>query len=432
LLAAVAAAAVWRQDFAAAQPFVLFNDGRAMYLLLARVSLALTIALAGIFAYELVRNRATAIGGAARTLVVMFLVLELMVAVLDAAYVSRPTAKLGGPYREVASTNGVTAILRRPHGRSTLGFRGDEGFPKKSDGPRVLFLGDSYTEGSGSDTTCNYPNVAVHTLNAERASRGARTFGLMNAGVAGYGPVEALALYRYLVDEGYQFDAVVMSLFLENDFTDDLPATDRRVVAGIVLRYPSSVWLRIFHPLNTHTARYGMMLLRARSMRTTVSPNWGQGCRSTPAPVDTTALEGMRASILNRLETNYGPSATIAPGVVSDALTALANETKARGIPLTIVVFPDRILADTSLRRQLAIPDLESRYDLGRLRKAVRSSAGQTPVIDLTESLTGPAANYLVGDTHLSDIGNVLAGQTVGRQLGGLLAGVPPETPGRR
>ena len=150
----------------------------------------------------------------------------------------------------------------------------------------MLFLGDSYTEGSGSGQACNYPDVAVHTLDSLRATQGKPPFSLLNAGVAGYGPRESLALFHYLRDEGYTIDAVVLSLFTENDFTDDLPGTDRRVTGGILFRYPSSTWLRWLHPLNTHTARYAMMFARAGAMGATVSPDWGAACYARPVCLD--------------------------------------------------------------------------------------------------------------------------------------------------
>jgi hypothetical protein len=90
---------------------------------------------------------------------------------------------------------------------------------------RVLFLGDSYTE--GSERPAQLPEVAARRL-AERIGSPVEA---INA-VGGYGPLDAGNLLEHLVAEGYDFDAVVYGLFLENDFTDNLPATERRVVAG--------------------------------------------------------------------------------------------------------------------------------------------------------------------------------------------------------
>src|SRR5262249_3025936 len=116
---------------------------------------------------------------------------------------------------------------------------------------RLLFVGDSYTEGSGRNAACNYPEVVA--LSAGNRLR--TTVEVLNAGVAGYGPVEEARLLRLLVADGVSFDAVVVNLFLENDFTDNLPGTERRIVFGMIERFPRSSWLSYLHPLNLRIAR---------------------------------------------------------------------------------------------------------------------------------------------------------------------------------
>jgi hypothetical protein len=424
LALAVAAAIAW-QDLGGALPLGLLNEGRELYAWLARLALAAALLGAAVFASELARGRTTRAGGAARGLLVAFALLEVSVTALDVFVVSRGDGRgpaLGGPYREATSAAGTRVFLKRPHPGSPLGLRTPAPHPKRPAGRRILFLGDSYTEGSGRDAACNYPEVAVAALNERLAERGASPFELMNAGVAGYGPEASLALLRYLRDEGYRFDAVVLSLFVENDFTDDLPGTERRVVAGIGFRFPRAAWLRWLHPLNTRSARYAMFLWQASRLgRADDYVLRGDGQCRPPPPLPAEVPGPLRELALRRLEANYGPAAAPATEGVGASLDALARECRALGVPLVVVVFPDRIAVDRELRARIGLPaDLEAYFDLGKLRRFVADRAG-APVVDATEALRDGSVNYRPSDTHLSDVGNVAAGRFVGARLAEVL-----------
>jgi hypothetical protein len=427
LLALAVAAAIAAQDFLGALPLGLFNDGRALYAWLARAAFAGALAGAAIFAHELASGRSTSLGGAARSLVVSLLLLEGLVTALDVTLVSRADGRglsLGGPYHEATSGTGTRVFLKRPHPGSPLGLRTAVPHPRRPAGRRVLFLGDSYTEGSGRDAACNYPEVAARALNERLAAAGEPPFEAMNAGVAGYGPEAALALLRYLVDEGYRFDAIVLSLFLENDFSDDLPGTERRVVAGMNFRFPRSPLLRWLHPLNTRSARYAMFVWQASRLgRADDAVQRGDGSCRPPDPPDGPIPAPLRELVERRLESNYGPGAQLASEGVADSLAAFRREAEALGVPLVVVVFPDRILADLELRERVGLPaDLEGFYDLASLRRFVAEHAG-VPVIDTTDALRATPGSYRESDTHLSDPGNTTAGRFVGERLAELLVG---------
>jgi len=424
-LCLAAAAAVACQELGPALPLGLFNEGRELYGWLARGALAACLGLAGLFAFELVGGRATRAGGAARGLLSALLLLELLVTGLDVLVVSRPgpaESALGGPYREATSSAGTRVFLKRGHPGSLLGLRSAVSHPKQPPARRVLFLGDSYTEGSGRDASCNYPEVAAAALNERLAAAGAPPVEIMNAGVAGYGPEDSLALLRFLRDEGYRFDAVVLSLFLENDFSDNLPGTERRVVAGINFRFPREAWLRRLHPLNSRTARYAMFLWQASHVgRSDDYVQRGDGNCRPPPPLPAELPAPLRELVLRRLEDNYGPAAAPAKDGVAEALEGFRRETEALGVPFVVVVFPDRILADLELRERLGLPaDLEAYYELGSLRRFVAERAG-APVVDVTEALTDGSVHYRPSDTHLSDEGNVVAGRFVGEKLAEIL-----------
>lgn len=420
------AVAVWRQDFGGELPLGLFNEGRAVFRELAAVTLGVLCLAAVALLAEAVRGRRLGAAGFARGLLVAFVVTELLVTAVDVGLVSRGGgAGLGGPYREAESAAGTRVFLKRPHAGSPWGFRTVVPYAKEPAGPRVLFVGDSYTEGSGRSADCNYPEVALAVLR-ERLGRGWEG---MNAGVAGYGPAESLDLLHFLGEEGYEFDAVVLSLFLENDFTDDLPGTERRVVAGINFRFPESPFLRWLHPLNSRTFRYALFLAQATRLRGAVDDavQRGDGQCRPPPPLPDPLPEGLESLVRRRLEASYRkPLAPLATEVVRESLRAFSAETRRLGVPFVLVVFPDRILADTDLRARLGLDESSDMYDLERLRRWMRENSGPPPFLDLTGPLSGPASHYRNSDTHLSDDGNRVAGHYVGERLVERLGNVHP------
>ncbi len=286
--------------------------------------------------------------------------------------------------------------------------------------PRVLFLGDSYTEGSGSAAACNYPEVATDALGRIWN----RPVHLLNAGVAGYGPQDALRLMGFLLDEGYRFDAVVFSLFLENDLTDDLPKTTRRVVAGTNFRFPESAFLRRFHPLNSRAFRYAVFFERTRGLLHggAEAVHRGEGtCRLEPRRTDAEVPAELEALVQRRLATSYGAAPRVAVDLVLEAVQGMQQRSAAAGVPFALAVFPDRLRVDGVLGDRLGIPP-EARPDdrwVDRLRTRFPS------LIDASPALVGGAENYRPDDTHLNDLGNVRAGRFGGRALAERLAPLP-------
>ena len=228
--------AIWIQDHTEALPLGLFNEGRREYEWLSAACLLFFAAVAALLAAEMLRRKPIRLAGALRGLIASFLILELLLFAVDATLVSRgPSSRLGGPYREFPSASGDWVWVRKTHAGSPYGFRTASPYPKRAERLRILFLGDSYTEGSGGAPGCNYPEVAAQRL-SERIGAPVEA---VNAGVGGYGPVDARNLLEHLVAEGYGFDAVVYSIFLENDFTDNLPGTEAAWSPGSTSASPS-------------------------------------------------------------------------------------------------------------------------------------------------------------------------------------------------
>jgi hypothetical protein len=402
-------------------PSGLFNAGQREYDLLSRAVLVLFSMLVLIFGLELLRRRITLLGNLARVSLASFLLFELAVTVFDIGWVSRdPRSRFAGPYFERPMRSGEWIFLRKAPEGSEFGFRMPRAEPRVSPVPRVLFLGDSYTEGSGSDFACNYPSVVESALTRRLGD----SVDVMNAGVGGYGPVDEWKMLRFLDEEGFRFDAIVLNLFLENDFVDYLPGTERRVVAGMNFRYPTSSFLRAFHPLNSRVVRYAVFLWRtAPLVGPPPAPISVDPTRCQEAPETTVLLDdALRPLVERRLKANYeDPMTALTLAEVKQAVTSIEEFAAARGVPLVLVVFPDRIVADAELRSALRLDERGVAYDLTRLQRWVREAFPQLPQIDVNEVLAGSSGSYIPNDTHLSDVGNVRAGEFVADRLAEIL-----------
>jgi hypothetical protein len=421
LLLAMGGAVVW-QDFGGALPRGLFNEGGGA---LRAAALALLVAIAlgvGLLAADLIRDRATALGGAVCGAIVAVAMLEGLLTLVDVAVVSRGlAAPIGGPYRELSSAAGGSVWVKKPHAGSALGLRTDVPLALESEAPRILFLGDSYTEGSGAGPACNYPEVAGAVVAQELG----RPVDVFNAGVAGYGPVDAARLLAHLDADGWRFDAIVYGVFLENDFTDDLPGTERRVVAGINYRFPSSSFLRRFHPLNWRTARYGLFLARSASLAAAAPAAVFRpegSCELAP-PTHGPPSAVLTELVQRREAANHGPEARAESDAFRASVSAMEAIAVRRGVPFVLVVFPDRLRVDPELAAQLGLEPRAPGSDMDRQLRVVRALAA--PRIEVEEVLQEGAENFREGDTHLSDLGNLRAGRLVGERLGELLADEP-------
>lgn len=419
-------AAIVVQDFTDAVPEGLFNTGRGVYTAMSWLSLLLVVFAAVVLVLREVRGVLGRLAGIISGVIVFVVVLELLVKVGDVEFMSRrPDAPLGGPYYEMKSNRGTPVIFRKHNGPSPFGFRTEKAYTIDSDAYRVLFLGDSFTEGSGRRAECNYPTVVERELAARLAARLGREVEVVNAGVSGYGPDQALNLFRELLALGYRFDAVVYNFLTENDFTDNLPGTERRAVAGMAFRFPRSPFLRTFHPLNSTTFRTAMFLrglIRIRYELGDFSAVEPGPCQLEGEPLDEVPAT-LRDIATRKLEDvdRIRSSATLVGHAVA-AIDGMRSEAEDLGVPFVLVVFPDRVAVDTELQRLLDI-DAATLESIDSLRAVLRQRLGDTPVLDVAPALKGRAGLYRRVDTHLSDLGNVVAGEWVASELAPVLEG---------
>jgi len=121
------------------------------------------------------------------------------------------------------------------------GFRGKAAHPPSD--RTVLFIGDSFTEGSGVADDGTFSSVAERALH----ERGIRAQ-CLNAGVHGLGAAQELRLLRELIAARHA-DAVVVQLFPHNDLSDNwedggFSLQNGRLVEHVPRRVPPRVALR--------------------------------------------------------------------------------------------------------------------------------------------------------------------------------------------
>jgi len=79
------------------------------------------------------------------------------------------------------------------------------------------------------------------------------------------------------------------------------------------------------------------------------------------------------------------------------------------------------VIADSELRLRLKL-DTKQMAPLNSLHSVVYQALPNAPIIEVVDALRGHSDMYRIGDTHLSDLGNKIAGEYVGEKLVRLLA----------
>lgn len=411
----IVVASIVVQDLTHYLPDGLFNNSRDLSYYISFAFLVVTVAFLAVLIWHTLNGGLSRTAGLVRAFLVCFIIAELFTTIADRLLVSQnPDAVFGGPHYEVENGDGNWVFLKRPNNISPMGFRTDHPYQREIETRRLLFLGDSFTEGSGSSTACNYPNVAEQVLQESLGD-----LEVMNAGVSGYGPRDTLNLLGLVQKKGYKFDALVFSVFTENDFTDNLPGTERRIVGGMISRFPQAMILKTFHPMNTHLFRYASILStlaalpeddRKRLFRDS------DECIQREGPL-TEVSPSLRELVLRRLEGSERVlHSESAKRNFTNAVAAMSEEAAKLGIPFVIVLFPDRLLVDKELRALMNIDD-EQLGPLKQLHQSLETALAQYPVINVAGELDGQTGMFLPDDTHLSDKGNIVAGSFVAREM---------------
>jgi hypothetical protein len=353
------------------------------------------------------------LGRAITILGLFFASLELGLRAFDAIAISVDHSLVSVASRSVRSGD-VKIFLPQSRPNSPLGFRWAHDYPIKKTGYRILMLGNSFVHGSGTSFATNYPQALEALLQRRFPDQ---TVTVMPAGVNGYGVVEELELYRYLLKMGYDFDAVVLNYMTGTDPSQNQAGTVLTVIAGQKQRLHDNLFLQAFYPLNYYLARY-LIYFRSMSQQVDapIAANIGRsnadGCPDNPA---------FDASTRERVDYYYRPdsSARVPIDVSLDALKKLGREAQANGHKFMVIVLPDRNALLEKSRNRFS----GSTMDWIWIRQRLLDNAnGHWPIKDLSNDFDERPDLFLCGDGHWNDQGNQLgasiAADFLGRKFG--------------
>ena len=293
----------------------------------------------------------------------------------------------------------------------------------KPDGTvRVAFVGDSYVFGVGpraSNATAVVQNLAD--------AAGAR-IEVLNMGLPGAGPRNYVGILRKDAADA-QVDLAVVVLFLGNDLIQAHPDFDTRIWLGDVRAVLVRPWA--IGPSSDYVSVYRLVRNTARVLHERFVAHEGTYSQSTFEDV-----EWQRAVVFAQ-----PPSAfvrTAYAGLI-DAVRAMQAVARERNISLAIVVAPDQIQVERSLRDEVASrfgADLRD-YDFEAVSdRLVRDVAAQgIPTLDLLPVLRHAAESeslFALRDTHWNAAGNAVAGAAMWRFVSEVLAEEEGVEPTRR
>jgi len=229
-----------------------------------------------------------------------------------------------------ASVEGeVWGPRRSPYRTNSLGFRDRavREVPLRGDRPRLLFIGDSFTEGVG----VTYEDSFVGRVDAALAPRGVE---VLNAGVISYCPIIYFRKVKHLLEDvGLRFDALVVYIDI-GDIQDEV--TYKLDAEGNVR--PRAA--RRVQELGADQQHGGRGFFRFPRLKRFLDRNSLLGSRAYVALERLFPMEGNRAglwTVQDDVFEAYGREGLELAGQDMDRLQGLLQ---ARGIPLTVAVYP--------------------------------------------------------------------------------------------
>lgn len=299
--------------------------------------------------------------------------------------------------------------LPQSNPESPIGLKWARQEPVKKHGYRVLMLGGSFVYGTGSSLAINYPQAVEAEL---RQRFPGRDISVVSGGVDGYGLAEDLTLYRYLTQQGYDFDAVVLSFAAGADPSNDIPGTFRRPIAGEAQRLHDSLFLRTFYPVDSYVMRY-LIYLRAIAGI--------QGAKQhQPLAVSSSAICTPGAAFLSRsrerdlLYYGQGQEVDATTQYNFGLLRQIGEAAEAQHARFSVIVLPDRNAALREANLNLSGKSL----DWLRIRNLTSQTVSDRwPMVDLHDSFFGRKDLFACNDVHWNDRGNLFAAHLVGNFL---------------
>jgi hypothetical protein len=322
--------------------------------------------------------------------------LELLLFVFDNTIISVERSAIPSAAHMV-KVDGETLYVAPANAMSPLGFRSPRVEPKTPPGKRILFLGNSYIAGSGTSFSTNYPQATEAEL--QKLTQSKTT--IFSAGENGYGVIEDLLIYKYLTEQGYHFDVVVLNFMLGSDPTNDIPGTTREVMVGQAQRVHTNLFLRYFYPINSYLFRY-MVYMDITMNRTWWTPPTNGANTPCKPTADFAAFSKERTGYY------YGPGAhqRIDMNYTMRVIDEIAATAQKNGAEFHMILMPDPNSLLTANREQYRDVSMDWDWIRNYLRQ---QSLGKFPILDMTSTFENSPEMYRCGDTHWNDAGNLRA-----------------------
>jgi lysophospholipase L1-like esterase len=271
------------------------------------------------------------------------------------------------------------------------GFRESEAFKTP---PRVLALGDSWTEGYGVEEAQSYPKRLERLLGA----------GVYNAGLQGRSPSNYIELYEKIFIKEESFKLVTLGF----DLSTDIETGPVGASFGGPMRKNWSYWLKRF--LCEHSVLYNFVRRPVR-----LSP------RARP----------LFAALGLIPKEPYSPIATDPANEphwrrTADLLERFSRELRRRGQTLVVVLIPMKLQVEDDLNAQLIAsnaidPSRAQRFAFNEFMRRY-AKARRLQVVDLLPAMRAanaeaPRSLYFRTDGHWTAEGHRVAAETLAREI---------------
>jgi hypothetical protein len=310
---------------------------------------------------------------------------------------------------------------------NSLGFRDEKirDVPLADTRPRILILGDSFTEGK----------LAWNKSYVGRIAAQLPQYDFLNGGVDGYSPSNYLNTTRMVLDQGVQIDEVIV--FLDNSAVQLEAAFYRDIdgsgaVAGIERerqRSATSWYVKFRRTVSSHFMLTGHLFrLFDRIQPTLVRHGFYRLPGDTfgdPFDMEFSAWTYRPVNESDAFPAGYAPLG-VAGGIAKEKvkMTLLWEELAKRNIPISVVVYPHlaQLVHDTPDSRQVRI---WRQWCEGKCKRFVSvfpefyAAKEQCPP---TQPGCWYSTLFVFGDIHFSAAGNALVADAVVKDL----AATPP------
>jgi hypothetical protein len=305
---------------------------------------------------------------------------------------------------------------------NSLGFRDEKirDVPPTDTRPRILILGDSFTEGVTS-----WPNTYVGKIAAHFPQ-----YDFLNAGQAGYSPSNHLAIARMLLAKGLDFDEVIVFLdnsavqyeaayYLDNDNPDVVVSIRKEQMHSAASWYDRlRAWVGAHLAV---TARVLPLLDRlqqrlvARGIYYLPGDYFGD-----PFDREMSAWTYRKVSESEPFPGGYAPLG-VEGGIAKEKakMTLLWQELEKRHIPISVVIYPHlaQLVHDTPDSRQVLI---FRQWCEGKCKRFISLFPAFFALKEQCPRLQPGcwyARNFVVGDFHFNAAGNAVVADAVIQSL---------------